>query len=309
MTELDDCQTQASTLFRYHNELTRKTPSFLSLLHFPFLLCRAARLVKMQETMDKVDARQESLSLQSYIENYSTSVATMVTDGLRVGQVQMTSDFDPSLQLVVAQAFPVHNRLSHAITTTSLSSILSSIENSRLKSREIIDNMNMLTNDDDKKSYLLQQFALNSLSSFRKIIAQGPFLPQSKPFFRLYKVSWLTYICLVLVPLYFIFISLFVFLFGVSIGPEKSSLWLLTCSLAIIQELIFIKPLVAWTKHILLPGIVHDDVKLIYNTLGSKAKLIMLRTHGLMNNANARIQHVSNASFNIYFHDVLRVMV
>lgn len=259
----------------------------------------------MQETMDKVDAHQESLSLQAYIENYSTGVAVMVTKGLRPDQVQMTSDLDPSFQLVVAQAFPVHNRVSHAVTTTSLSSLVSSIKESRLKSKEIINNMNMLANDDDKKRYLLQQFALNTLSSFRKIIAQGPFWPQSKRFFRLYQVTWLTYICMILVPLYFIFISLFVFLFGVSIGPEKSSLWLLTCSLAIIQELIFIKPLVAWTKHILLPGIVHDDVNLIYETLGSKAKLVMLRTNGLMKNANARIQHVRIPSFNISFPYIL----
>ena len=36
----------------------------------------------------------------------------------------------------------------------------------------------------------------------------------------------MTYICLFIVPAYFLFVALYVFLFGVSLGPEKTNTWL-----------------------------------------------------------------------------------
>ena len=72
--------------------------------------------------------------------------------------------------------------------------------------------------------------------------------------------------------------------------------------LSIAQDLIIMKPLVLWAKSVFLTGIISKDVHGIMELLQTRAKLVMLRTTGLMKNANARIQHVSYTYPSLIYH-------
>jgi hypothetical protein len=88
-------------------------------------------------------------------------------------------------------------------------------------------------------------------------------------------------------------LALFVFLFGVQIGAQQTYVWLLGAVIAMLQELLLLRPAFVWVKTILLPSAVSEDVQMVYTTLMKRTNFIMLRKYGLMKDANSRIQHVS----------------
>ncbi len=87
--------------------------------------------------------------------------------------------------------------------------------------------------------------------------------------------------------------SIFLYLFGDSIGSEKLLLWLLSLGLALAIEFLLMKPVLILIRSIFLPALIFQDVHQIVKGLLKRARLILLRTSGILRNANCSIQHVS----------------
>ena len=64
-----------------------------------------------------------------------------------------------------------------------------------------------------------------------------------------------------MLPLYFIAAITFIFLFGVSIGPEAAEQWLLgaLCSIAI--DIFILQPMKIWLKYVVLASIAEGEVR------------------------------------------------
>jgi hypothetical protein len=256
----------------------------------------------MQETIDKVDVPGEAAELRKYIELYCTNISAALSKDSFVtttkkfnstsSKLKESETFAKAVQMMTSQSYLSHDKVSHAVTTTSLPYLMNRINESREETNRIVNTLKSMKSNVERRQYLLQQFAVCTLSGYHRKIASQSFESDLKVLHRRQKITLFTYFCVLFVPVYLVFVVLFVFLFGVSIGPEKSNLWLLSALTTILQELILMKPLFTWAKSIFLPSIVIDNVNNVYSNLKKRAKLVMLRHTGLLRTSNARIQHV-----------------
>ena len=256
--------------------------------------------------MDNVPTYEEAQNLKKYMEDsmleLSESVQNSITQqydkanvvGLEQDSVLNETDWKHFDKELSVQAFNVkHTLASHAVSTVDVHSLRKLIEQSKSEAKNIIRVINSLPTEKQKKEYILRAFCVSTLTSYRKLIAQYSFQANPKIMAKSYQKTKWGYLAVVFVPLYFLFIALFVFIYGVSIGPEATYAWLVGAFVCMAIELLIFRPALVLTKSIFLPSFVSKDVQVVYSTLAKRTRFIMLRRYGLMKHANSRIQHVS----------------
>lgn len=210
-----------------------------------------------------------------------------IRDSLNINQMMMT--------MLRLQREPAENKASHAVVTTSIPELKELITDARTVSEQIVRDMMPMQNDAEREVYLLQRFVVHTLSAYRKYIAASMFQLNPKLDFRGFKPTFYSYFCAVAVPTYFLFVTLFVFLFGLSIGPGQSSIWLFMVFLSLFQDILVMKPFISWYKAVIVSGMIQESVKQVYIELGKKAVAIMHRQRAPSNAKEVmehRIQHV-----------------
>ena len=252
---------------------------------------RAARLDKMKRLMDDVPTEQEAKNLKEYINE--------VINGRNEQRIHNEHATDAKGKSIVDVLRGTNvntmyqNYASHAIITTNEAEIAKIIEHVKKEEKVIIETLEKMDNRDEMREYLLQKFCVHTLTSFRRTIASHSFKPHPKVVAERYQRTLFGLFSFICVPCYFLFVALFVFLFGVQIGPQQTYAWLLSALISLLQELLLVRTAFVWTKTIILPSAVKQDVQTVYTTLMKRTNFVMLRKYGLMKDANARIQHVS----------------
>ena len=267
----------------------------------------------MRNLMDNVPTYEEAQNLKKYMEDsmleLSESVQNSITQqydkanvvGLEQDSVLNETDWKHFDKELSVQAFNVkHTLASHAVSTVDVHSLRKLIEQSKSETKNIIQVINSLPTEKQKKEYILRAFCVSTLTSYRKLIAQYSFQANPKVVAKSYQKTKWGYLAVVFVPLYFLFIALFVFIYGVSIGPEATYAWLVGAFVCMAIELLIFRPALVLTKSIFLPSFVSKDIQVVYSTLAKRTRFIMLRRYGLMKHANARIQHVSCVFYSTY---------
>ena len=107
--------------------------------------------------------------------------------------------------------------------------------------------------------------------------------------------TWLSYVSIVLLSLFLLLMVAFVIYGGLHIGPRATTQWILGVVIAVILEYCILMPLKIAVKSTALSSIVYSDIVEIFNILESKAKMILLRKSGVMNNIHSFIHHYNPA--------------
>lgn len=102
-------------------------------------------------------------------------------------------------------------------------------------------------------------------------------------------------LCCLVLPSYIVGTSFYVFLFGVSIGPNQTKMWLLGLFQTFLLDLFILTPMKIWVKWIVLAVVSADMVRSVHHVTKTKAKLILSRRKGLMSHANSFIQSLNPA--------------
>jgi hypothetical protein len=193
-------------------------------------------------------------------------------------------------------------RVSHLIAASTVSTPSGTKQLTKLitKSRKGCDHMltrlSKMPNDNERSEYLMRKFCLHILSDYHQSIAGR--------FFSVFikgtvdgeiESSKLSLVCVVLLPCYMVFMALYVFLFGVSIGPRASRMWLINVCVTFLHSLLIIRPITIWAKALSLSSIVRVDIHTLHDHLEKIARIVMNRQVGYMKYANCRIQHVNAA--------------
>jgi len=190
-----------------------------------------------------------------------------ILDSLNVNQMMSN--------MLRLQQEPAENKAVHAVVSTALPELKELLTNARKESELIVNDMMPMQNDAEREVYLLQRFVVHTLSAYRKIIATTLFQINPKLDFRGYKPTMYSYACVVFVPCYFLFVTLFVFLFGLRIGPSQSSIWLFMVFLSLFQDILVMKPFITWYKSVIVSSVIQESVKQVYIQLGKKAAAII----------------------------------
>jgi len=267
------------------------------------------RALKLRELEEKQSIEEEAVAMKTAIEAESKLLAdkiehvlnpTSETNSADRSSVQIRESATTSQMMMTMlrlQREPKENIASHAVTTTSLPELTAAITTARSDTSKIINTMEPMETNTEKEVFLLQQFVIYTLSAYRKFIALHLFRLSPKLDFYGYEPRIVSYLCAVLVPCYFVFVCLFVFLFGVSIGPQMTRVWLFMIFLSILQDILVMKPFLTWYRSVIVSGIIKDSVKHVYINLRKKTTSIILRSraesHVHQKSFNTRIQHVS----------------
>jgi hypothetical protein len=272
------------------------------------IIFRAARLVKMQEEIDDVSLPEEVEGLKQYLKREEASQAVKVPLRVRPNEkteshsrrrtkptvnTQANATAAVAYQRVMARI----KRVSHLISgDTDTKYLTKKIKKLRAESNRISEKMGKMPNDAERNEYLMRKFTLNVLSQYHQNIAGR--------FFSIFvkgsvdvdiKSSIVSKICIVILPLYMIFEALYVFLFGVSIGPRASRVWLVNCVVTFLHSLLILRPITIWAKSLSLSSMVRIDIHALHDHIQRVSKIVMTRSAGYMKYASCRIQHMNVA--------------
>lgn len=109
------------------------------------------------------------------------------------------------------------------------------------------------------------------------------------------KISTFSIVCLIFLPLYFATCLLFILLKGIQLGDGSVKTWLIGSCSAFVQTVFFTKPLIVWLKWTVLSQSCKMDIRKLQTVLVKSAEAIMVRTKGMMRDADSFIQHTNPA--------------
>ena len=269
-------------------------------------MLRGARLDKMQSMMDRATPEDEAKVLIHELEHdsFHQKLVNVVRDSRLTDQPE-ERHAGQRFSDVIYNFF--HNiwleREDHGDTDAAAKIIfaerngrsgivLKSINKARVRADAIADEIAEMDDECDQDALLLQRFISDSLSGFKRRIAEEfLFTDDSQEEVGL----WEGRIYMGLITMYVLFTCLYIFLFGVGLGAESTTMWLNGWALAFSVEVFILQPARIWFRYILVAGVTNKRVRLIHGTLRSRARGIMQRKQGIMRDAGSLIQHMNPA--------------
>jgi hypothetical protein len=190
----------------------------------------------------------------------------------------------------------VSNLFSHNFTNNeSLEQLEKKVEAARKQEAEIMELLEHATTTQGRNRILMNHFCATLLPGFRHSIGMKVFRYTAREASFGLKLGRYHYFSLVVFPCYIIGTCFYVYLFGVRIGGHNTISWLQGNLVSLAQDLFLILPFRLYIKWIAMSSIIVQDVNIIYDHLRDKAKLLTMRSRGLMKNANAKIHHLNPA--------------
>jgi len=155
--------------------------------------------------------------------------------------------------------------------------------------------MNELDSNKAREVFLLQHFIVSCLTGVKKKVAYRFFFSKFEAAGDSDIKQYQRYASCIFLPIYFLFVCLYVYLFGVRIGAKATGIWLNGSLLSISQDIAILSPFKIWMRGVVVAAIASSDVRTVHALLRERAKYITLRSRGLMRYSNSFIQHFNPA--------------
>jgi hypothetical protein len=253
---------------------------------------------RSQPTSSRVvgSARNAAISIRNVV----TSVSSRVADDMEVFADDMRSGVSKFQQRVIT----VSTRLttaskpySHLIDAfTSRRQLRNRVKRARYETNLMQQQLEVIRDRIGKEVYMLRQFVLHMLNYHGKSIANRFFSVFFKDEFSVSSMyGWVPYASTILLPFIIIFMALYIFLFGVRLGPRASRQWILSCCLSWLHVMLFLRPLSIWIRTYLLSSFIRHDILEILSNLGTRARSILRRgKHPASINCRGMITRAAN---------------
>jgi len=279
-----------------------------SCLDMKGLILRAARLKRMQSLMENVSANQEadllvksatadtakaarsrlSLTTEILVKNIEAQKVTRSTLGSMAAVYSVSTlkseefyDADAGRQL-----------LKHETLGDSQGLVHKAIARARDECDVMCAEMHEIAANAEKDAFLLQRFITDSLRGIERTLAFRFFFPEEGGGVH-YQLK--SYCCLLLLLAYATFCCMYVFLFGVVLGPDTVTMWLQGVVIAFLQMVFVLDPFKCFVMFVMLSHVPSQRIRFIHAVLRDRAKAIISRNVGVVRDANAIVQHLSPA--------------
>jgi len=266
---------------------------------FKSTILRAARLEKARQMMDFLQPSEEALILSSskldearMMDMFSSFFHKSAAFNIREHRLrQKYGGFNHLTNLTYAQ-------LRYGLAMEDLKNVESlakNIESARSRSTNMREEIELLTTAEEREEFLMRHFIVDCLcESHQRVTA-------TKYFLRDYNASRTDNViiqelcCIVLLPIALTLMIFFLSRFNISVGSRATNLWILVTSLVIIQDLLVLQPLKILLNWWIITRSVAADARELVERLCLRSKLVMMRTTGLMRDADALVQHFNPA--------------
>jgi hypothetical protein len=107
--------------------------------------------------------------------------------------------------------------------------------------------------------------------------------------------TWSNILWAAFVPFLLATMGMYIFLFGVSIGPKATNAWLLGSGISLLESIFILEPLSILFYHVLIASVTYEQVVSICNRLRNRAKYFLRRVKNQMPGPICLIQHFNPA--------------
>jgi len=239
------------------------------------LILRAARLEKARRNMDFVPPSDETLFILQGAERafhiYRKAAANSKSAELSVYQIARYGFHSLSERLVRQR-----------------------VQEVRLKTEFVLGQFETLDDAINQQIYLMREFVVDYFEGYQRQVIKNVILKRDKRAFLMnFTRASLHFqrISFLLLPLVLVLFIFFIIYVGDKLGSNATDLWLLMSFLAIIADVIIIRPLVVFLDCIFIDGSVNSELRELLFHLQLHSRIILRRTTGVMRDANALIQH------------------
>jgi hypothetical protein len=170
------------------------------------------------------------------------------------------------------------------------------VAKTRKETEKVLRELDRAKDNDERESVLLKAFFIGTLTKFQRDLA-SQFMP-----LRVEKTQNFTnreirvqILSLVLLVTYILAVSLYIFLFGIAIGPKATNLWLIGAFISLAQEVFILKPFRLWMRSVFIASYGGDHIHVVCGLLRERSVRIMKRKETLMSEYSALIQHFNPA--------------
>jgi hypothetical protein len=235
-------------------------------------LFRAARLEKARRLMDYILPAAE---------------AELVCAKVREDEDRWENNH--AFKDIVAQAS--FNEMRYGFHKPNPKKVLQRIEICREQVANMKKELEQMSTEEEQEMYLMRHFIVDIFDGPRRGVVSRHFL---ETYNTRRKVHW-EYCSIIFLPIMLAIMIYYVYVFNISIGSRSTNLWLVVVSINFVQDVFFLKPLKLWINFVLINGSVSHEVRDLCLKLSRRSKLIMMRTHGMVRDADALVQHFNPA--------------
>jgi len=152
-----------------------------------------------------------------------------------------------------------------------------------------------LRETEEVEQLLMKHFIVDCFLGFKRNVAFRFFLGHfNNPRHRSHRIRS-RLIGTVLSALFFIFCIVATVYLGAEIGSRATTVWLTVLLTAIIEDVIFIQPVVIFFSWVAIPSTIASEASLLVQQFMFKSRLVLMRTKGMLRETNALVQHFSPA--------------
>jgi hypothetical protein len=192
-------------------------------------------------------------------------------------------------------ALPCFSDVTKMTINISPEATLARVVQARKQANLIITGILACREDHDAEILLFRQFIFHSYSGFRQAIASYYFYANADFFYSSrtrieYVFCWCT------LPLYLVVIlATTISFFAPRIGERATEHWMLATVSAIALELTVLQPMKLFLNSVVLPYVIYNDVRHLFDMLRRHTRFILNRRIGLMRRSNDLVQHFNPA--------------
>jgi hypothetical protein len=275
-------------------------------------IMRAARLVRMQETMDDVDSDTETeIVLRNAADKLRAGGGDV--DGAAADATVNKEENDYIMRTLtrwyVLRTDHGSNDIAPYVEGESIGKytgvVKTAVQKARCRCDDICEQLKVIEDESEQDIFLLRRFIVDSLSSYQRNVAKN-FLGVSRQDLdgddddddddeANNKRSRWRYFCFVALVAHFFFMCLYVFLFGVRLGPAGVSIWLTGAGLTFMQATLILQPLNIFVYFVAISGMSAERVRTVHALIREKLTGVLRRTSNVMSGSNSLVQHLNPA--------------
>ena len=246
---------------------------FLSFQRFKSTMLRAAGLVLSQRMIDFVSIDEEV--------EHIIQLGNEDSERLRLNSVQR--DYQDTTSF---------SKIRHGFNSSSLSkrTVTKRVAFSKDSAKKLAIKVEEQVGNESKEAYLMKVFIIESFSgTSRKLLRKFLLPPSWKPSVGVPLISAIA------VVIWLAGMTYFILRFGLSIGSQSSTLWLITGLVCIGEDNFLLQPLKLALHWIAATSSFQSDLNFIVERLLQRSKIILMRTGGVLRAYKWIVQHMNPA--------------
>ncbi len=269
--------------------LQHKNDEFSVAMTRPAKVMRGARLTRAQQHIDSVTEEAETLHVQKKMETNAVQ-----------------SNFR-SLQDVVSTTEA--SRVHYGLRASWHWLVHSAVVLARQEAAVLQSQMNQIEESQIQEDFLMRHFICHLFSGVKRPIVYDFFFRQV-PAVKLARTNAEAahqYFSLLLLPVYVIVVVYFIFAWNEALRSRSDPMWLMIALITLLQKVFLIDFGKIWFLWVIVYPQVAADVRMVCEALSQRSRLVLRRTHGVLNRFGDMVQHFNPACRVARLHPALPV--